>query len=134
MYTSTDLIAGVQGGDLAAVGHTTHRLGVVLVQQFHVPAVQVGVQARFVLGPVRTQGTVELGFHAALVLQVPGQAGVVAVDLPAILAGVGHPLTIQIAHRARIWKTEEHGSLRLERCCWAQPRLSHLANSCIACG
>lgn len=71
----------------------------------------MSVQARLVLRPVRTQGTMELGLHAALVLQMPGQAGVIAIDLAAIPAGICHPLTIQIARRARIWKIKEHETL-----------------------
>lgn len=78
------------------------------------PAIQVSVQARLVLCPVRAQGTVELGLYAALVLQMPGQAGIVAIDLAAILAWVCHPLAIQITNRARIWKIKEHGDTRLE--------------------
>jgi len=74
----------------------------------------VSVQTRLVFRPVRTQGAVELGLHAALVLQMPGQAGVVAIDLAAIPARVCHPLAIQITHRARIWKIKEHRDTRLE--------------------
>jgi len=63
---------------------------------------------------VRAQGAVEFGLYAALVLQMPSQAGVVAVDFAAIPAGVRHPLTIQITHRARIWKIKEYRNTRLE--------------------
>lgn len=79
------------------------------------PAIQVSVQARLVFRPVRAQGAVKLRLHSALVLQMPSQAGIVAIDLAAIPARVCHPLTIQIAHRAYIWKTKEHGNTRLER-------------------
>lgn len=78
------------------------------------PAIQVSIQARLVLRPIRAQGTVELGLYTAFVLQMPGQAGIVAIDLAAILARVCHPLAIQIANRTRIWKTKEHGDTRLE--------------------
>lgn len=64
---------------------------------------------------VRAQGTVKLGLHAALVLQMPGQAGVIVVNLAAVLTRVSFPQAIQVAHRARIWKTEKYGSDRLER-------------------
>lgn len=73
-------------------------------------AVQVSVQTRFMLRPVRAQRTVELGLHAALVLQMPRQTGVVTIDLAAIPARVCHPLAIQITHRTRIWKIKEHGN------------------------
>lgn len=56
------------------------------------PAIQVSIQARFVLRPVRAQRTMELGLHAALVLQMPRQTGIVAIDLAAIPARVCHPL------------------------------------------
>lgn len=75
------------------------------------PAIQVSIQARLVFRPVRAQGTVELGLHAALVFQVPGQARVVAIDLAAIPARVRHPLAIQIPQCACIWKTKEYGNI-----------------------
>lgn len=90
------------------------------------PAVQVSVQARLVLRPVRAQRTVELGLHAALVLEMPGQAGVVAIDLAAIPAGVRHPLAIQITHRAPIWKMKEHRGTRLESIVRGRGRLFRL--------
>lgn len=95
------------------------------------PAIQVRVQARFMLRPVRTQGTVELGLYTALVLQMPGQAGIVAIDLAAILARVCHSLAIQIANRARIWKTKEHRDTRLESIIRGRGRDSSSRNSCM---
>lgn len=66
------------------------------------PAVQVGVQAGLVLRSVRTEGTVELGFHATFVLQMPRQAGVVIVYLATVLARIGDFLAVQVAHGTRL--------------------------------
>lgn len=66
------------------------------------PAVQMGIQAGLVLGPVRAERTVELWFHAALVLQMPRQAGVVIVYFAAVLARIGDFLAVEVAQRVSL--------------------------------
>lgn len=78
------------------------RCRVQVVQQLHVSAVQVRIQTGLVLRSVSAEGTVKLWFHAALVLQMPRQTGVVIVHLAAVLARIGDSLTVQVAHRPRL--------------------------------
>lgn len=90
-----NLIAGIHGwGQLVSVWHRVE-----FAQELHMPAVEVSVQAGLVLRSVRAEGTVELWFHAALVLQMPGQAGVVIVHFATVLARVGDSLAVQVARR-----------------------------------
>ena len=73
-------------------------------------AIQVGVQAGFVLRSVRAEGTVEFWFHATFMLQMSCQAGVVIVYLATVLARIGDFLAVKVAQRTRLWKirkTEE---------------------------
>lgn len=87
------LIPGAHGGrQLVPTGHRIE-----VTEKLHVSPVEMSVQAGLVLGSVRTQRAVELGFDTALVLQVPRQAGVVVVHLAAVLARIGD--------RSRLWKT-----------------------------
>ena len=100
------LIPGIHGGrQLVPIWHS-----VKFAQKFHMPAVQMRVQAGFVLRSVRAEWTVELGFHPAFVLQMPRQTGVVIVHLAAILARIGDFLAVEVSHRSwlcKIVNTEE---------------------------
>ena len=92
------LIASVhRGRQLIPIWHRVE-----FAQQFHMPAIQVGVQAGFVLRSVRAEGTVELWFHATFVLQMSRQAGVVIVHLATVLARIGDFLAVKVAQRTRL--------------------------------